>query len=238
MPAAPSNYSMKTLNNVQTHLQTYLGEMMQIAAKNDKRKYFIADARGTKEFSGKKNSRAADMNCGPNFDEQCHVPLQGHIRGAIDFPYTDLLIMNDQKEDINGDGKVDKKDASFKFKSPADLEKYYYTKGYRPNQKIVTYCRTGRKATLVTLTASAVLNYPVSMYDGSWIQWGEMANRRDVTGSEILPAGSHLNLDDPKYSVVTKRIEPEYTQAGAAYEINLNATKSDKIINEDKAYMK
>jgi len=238
MPAAPSNYSMKTLNNVQTHLQTYLAEMMQIAAKNDKSKYFIADARGTKEYTGAKNSRAADMNCGPHFDEQCHVPLQGHIRGAVDFPYTDLLIMDDQKEDINGDGKIDKKDASFKFKSPTDLEAYYSEKGYKPNQKIVTYCRTGRKATLVTLTASAILDYPVSMYDGSWIQWGEMANRRDVTGNEILPAGSHLNLDDPKYSVVTKYIEPQYTQAGAPYEINLNATKSDKIIEEDKAYMK
>ena len=82
------------------------------------------------------------------------------------------------------------------------------------------------------------MGYPVSMYDGSWVQWGEMAGgRTDVNGTEILPEGSHLNLDDPKYTVVTKRIEPEYTQPSSIYKINLDATTSNKIIEEDKAYI-
>ncbi len=231
-------YSMKTLNNVQTDLQIYLKDMMDIAVKDNKKGYFIADARGTKEYTGAKNSRSADMNCGPNHDEQCHVPMQGHIRGAIDFPYTDLLVMDDQKEDITGDGKIDKKDASYKFKSPAQLEKIYADKGYKKGDKVVTYCRTGRKSTIVAITAYAVLDYPIAMYDGSWIQWGEMANRVDVTGAEILPEGSHLNLDDPKYTTVIRYVEPEYTQTGSVYKINLDATASQNIVEEDKAYMK
>lgn len=236
IPIAPF-YSMKSLNNVQTDLQIYIKDMMEIAGKDNKRGYFIADARGTKEYSGQENSRSADMNCGPHFDEQCHVPLQGHIRGAIDFSYKNLLVMNDEKEDINNDGVIDTKDASFKFKSPRDLEALYKEKGYKEGDKVITYCRTGRKSTLVTLTAHVVLNYPVAMYDGSWIQWGEMANRVDVQGNEILPQNSPLRTDTAKYTDIAKFIDPQYTQSGAAYEIDLNATESQKIVEEDKAYM-
>jgi 3-mercaptopyruvate sulfurtransferase SseA len=228
---------MKTLNNLQVDLQTYIGDMMKIAALDDKSGYFIADARGTDEYNAVKNSRTADKNCGPNHDEQCYSPMQGHIRDAVDFPYTDLLIMDDQKEDLNGDGVIDKKDASYQFRSPQELEEIYAAKGYKKGDKIITYCRTGRKATLIGITAYAVLDYPVSMYDGSWIQWGEMADRVDVNGTEILPTESHLNLNTSKYTTVIKYIEPEYTQSAAPYQIDPDATTSDKIIQEDTAYM-
>lgn len=238
VPIAPF-YSMKTLNNVQTNLQIYINDMMIIAAKVNKNGYFIADARGSEEYTGKKYSKFSDDKvCGPNKDEKCLMPLQGHIRGAIDFPYTDILIMDDFKEDINGDGKVDKKDASYKFKSPIDLEKLYSEKGYKKGDKVITYCRTGRKSTLIAITAHTVLNYPVAMYDGSWVQWGEMAGgRTDVNGAEILPKGSYMDLDNSKYTVVTHRIDPEYTQDSSIYEIDLDATTSQKIAEEDKAYM-
>jgi len=238
-PEEYTHYSMKSLKNVHLEMQTYLSDMMRIASKKDQTGYFIADARGTAEYTGEKPSRFSDDKaCGPNKDEKCLMPIQGHIRGAVDFPYTDILIMDDQKEDINNDGKIDQKDASFKFKSPAALEKLYYEKGYREGDKIITYCRTGRKATLIGITAHAILDYPVSMYDGSWAQWGEMAaGHIDANGKEILPAGSHLNLDDSKYTVVTKHIDPEYTQPSDIYDINLSATVSHKIIEEDKAYI-
>jgi len=238
-PEEYTHYSMKSLNNLQVEIQTYISDMMKIASLDDQSGYFIADARGTEEYTGEKASRFSDeMKCGPNKNEVCLMPLQGHIRGAVDFPYTDILIMDDQKEDINGDGIIDEKDASYKFKSPADLEMLYYEKGYKKGDKIITYCRTGRKATLIGITASAVLDYPVSMYDGSWVQWGEMAaGRLDSDGKEILPEGSHLNLDDPKYTVVTKRIDPEYTQPSDIYDINLSATVSDRIIKEDQTYI-
>ena len=237
IPIAPF-YSMKSLNNVKTDLQIYIKDMMCIAGKDDKSGYFIADTRGTKEYSAVKSSRTADMNCGPNLDEQCLSPIQGHIRDAVDFPYTDLLVRDDQKEDVNNDGKIDKKDASYKFKTYAELEKIYKDKGYKKGDKIVTYCRTGRKATVMALTSYSVLKYPVVMYDGSWIQWGEMANRIDVTGSEILDKDSPIRTDIAKYTNVIKYIDPEYTQSGAVYEINECATDSQEIVREDKAYMK
>jgi len=236
-PSQYTSYSMKTLDNLQTGLQTYIADMMNIASLDDKHGYFIADARGSDEYNAVKNSRTADTNCGPNHDEQCYSPMQGHIRDAVDFPYTDLLIMDDQKEDITGDGIIDSKDASYKFRSPMELADIYAQKGYTKGDKIITYCRTGRKATVIGITAYAVLDYPVSMYDGSWIQWGEMADRVDVDGNEIVPTDSHLNLNTPKYTTVIKYVDPEYTQSAAPYQIDLDATTSNNILEEDEAYM-
>ena len=238
IPIAPF-YSMKMVQNLQPQIQVYIAEMMKLAAKDNKKGYFIADARGTKEYTGEKNSRFSDDKvCGPNRNEKCLMPLQGHIRGAIDLPYTDFIIMNDQKEDINNDGKIDSKDASYKFTSPVVSEYIFKEKGYKKGDMLITYCRSGRKATVVNLIAD-VLGYNPRMYDGSWVQWGEMAGgRTDINGTEILPKGSYVDLDNPKYTVVTKRIDPEYTQPSSIYDINLDATTSNKILLEDKVYMK
>ena len=236
-PSEYTSYSMRTVNNLRSDLQIYIADMMKIASAEDQSGYFIADARGTDEYTGAKSSRTADVNCGPNHDEQCYSPMQGHIRGAVDLPYTDLLVMDDQTKDITGDGIVDSNDASFKFRSPAELANIYAEKGYQEGDKIITYCRTGRKATVTAITAYAALNYPVAMYDGSWIQWGEMADRVDVDGNEIVPTESHLNLNTPQYTTVTNYIDPEYTQSAAPYQIDLDATASNKILEEDEAYI-
>lgn len=236
-PQAPSSYTMKSLKTDRTDLQIYLDDMMAIAALDDKSGYFIADARGTSEYSGESKSKTGDKNCGPNHDEQCYSPYQGHIRGAVDFPYTDLLIRDDQVEDINGDGNITEADASFKFKSPADLETLLAAKGYNEDDKVVVYCRTGRKSTLLSLAAFYVLDYDVSMYDGSWIQWGEMTDRTDVNGSEIIASGSRWITDDPKYSVNLGYTDPEYTQSAAPYAINPNASQAQDVKSEDLLYL-
>jgi len=237
-PATPSTYSVKTLRKDRTDLHIYINDMMKIASLDDKTGYFIADARGTKEYTGEKKSKTGDKNCGENHDQQCYSPYQGHIRDAVDFPYTDLLIQDDQSEDVNGDGDINSDDASFKFKSPIDLETLYAQKGYKKGDKIVTYCRTGRKATLIAFTSDMILDYDVSMYDGSWIQWGEMANREDVNGSTILSAESNWITDDPKYSVNLGYTDPIDTQSAKPYAINNSATDSQLVKLEDQAYLK
>lgn len=237
-PATPSTYSMKSANTDRTNLHIYIDDMMEIAALDDKSGYFIADARGSDEYNGVKKSKTADKNCGENHDEQCYSPYQGHIRGAVDFPYTDLLIRDDQVEDVNGDGNITDADASFKFKSPVDLETLYASKGYMKDDKVITYCRTGRKSTVITMTAYAVLDYDVAMYDGSWIQWGEMANRTDVNGSEILPADNKWITDSDKYSVNLGYTEELYTQSAAPYMINPDAENAQDVKIEDQNYLK
>ena len=75
------------------------------------------------------------------------------------------------------------------------------------------------------------------MYDGSWIQWGQMANAEDVNGTEILPSDSPWRTDIPKYSEIAYNVDPSITQSAAPYDINNSAIDSDKVQLEDKAYL-
>jgi hypothetical protein len=75
------------------------------------------------------------------------------------------------------------------------------------------------------------------MYDGSWIQWGEMANREDVNGSTILAADNRWITDDSKYSVNLGYTDPIDTQSSVSYEINTTATSAQKVKLEDQAYL-
>jgi 3-mercaptopyruvate sulfurtransferase SseA len=236
-PETPSTFTVKSLKTDRTNLHIYIDDMMEIAGLDDKTGYFIADARGTDEYSGVVKSKTADTTCGINHDQQCYSPYQGHIRDAVDFPYTDLLQLDDQSTDVNGDGVVDGNDASFKFKSPAELEALFADKGYKTGDKVVTYCRTGRKATLLTYVSDFVLDYDAVMYDGSWIQWGEMANREDLNGSTILPTDNRWITDDSKYSVNLGYTDPIDTQSALPYEINITATSAQKVKLEDQAYL-
>jgi hypothetical protein len=146
--------------------------------------------------------------------------------------------MDDETEDLNGDGVIDKKDASFKFKSYDDLTSLYAQKGYKEGDTVIAYCRTGRKSTLSALTATTVLGYPYRMYDGSWMQWGMMAHTEDTNGTMILPESSTLRTDTDMYSVMYGYNDSIDVNPAGIYEIDLNATTSQKIKEEDQAYLK
>lgn len=47
--------------------------------------------------------------------------------------------------------------------------------GVNPDQKVVTYCTIGNRASLVAFALKYLLGYPdVSVYYGSWSEWGSM----------------------------------------------------------------
>ncbi len=238
MPENKHTYHMSSLKTDRTALHIYMDEMKELAKDDNKSGYFLLDARGTGEYDGTKVSKSISKTCGPNHDQQCITAFRGHIKGAVDFPYTDILVMDDETEDLNGDGTIDKKDASYKFKDPDALTALYAQKGYKDGDTVIAYCRTGRKATLSALTATTVLGYPFRMYDGSWIQWGMMAHAKDTNGSDILPESSAVRTDTADYSVVYGYNDPIKVNPASVYKINANATTSQKIKEEDKAYLK
>ncbi len=236
-PKPEHQYHMSSLGVDRTSLHIYLDEMKQIAA-SDKKGIFLVDARGTAEYSGAKKSATKTKTCGADHKQECYSAFRGHIRGAIDFPYTDLIIMDDEKCDINHDGKIDKHDASYKFKSYDDLKNLYACKGYKPGDRVITYCRTGRKATLITLTSTMVLGYPVRMYDGSWMQWGALASTKDTNCNLILDPDAKARTDLPKYSCILGYNNPLDVEPRETYDIHSDATHAQQIKKEDQAYLK
>jgi len=237
-PTSFTNYTMQDAKNKDgAKLHIYLKDMMDIAAKDDKKGYFIADSRGTSEYNGEVLPKSVENNCGVSGTEQCYGSFRGHIRGATDVPYTDFLIMDDQKGDINGDGIIDSNDSSFKFQKPRKVKRILKQKGYKKGDKIITYCRTGRKATLLNVLAMDVLKAEVQMFDGSWMQWGQMSNSTDVNGNQILPDDSIWRTDTDKYSVNLGYTDSLSTQSKDIFLFNLDATTSDAIHDEDVDFL-
>ncbi len=234
-PQPTQEFHMYTLKTDRTSLHIYTKEMMDVIKKGGE---FIADARGDDEFDGSAKSKSHSLTCGPNHDQQCYTAYRGNIKGSVSFPYTDILIMDDQQEDINGDGVIDASDSSFKFKSPADLEALFASKGYTEGNTVYAYCRTGRKATLLTLASTVVLGYPVRMYDASWISWGSMAYvSADANDSSIFPQDSIWRTDVSELTNVITYNDANEIEPQSSFEFNFNATDTNQIANEDKAYL-
>ncbi len=234
-PQPTQEFHMYTLKTDRTSLHIYTKEMMDVIKQGGE---FIADARGDDEFDGSAKSKSHSLTCGPNHDQQCYTAYRGNIKGSVSFPYTDILIMDDQQEDINGDGAIDASDSSFKFKSPADLEALFASKGYTEGKTVYAYCRTGRKATLLTLASTVILGYPVRMYDASWISWGSMAYvSADANDSSIFPQDSIWRTDVSELSNVIAYNDANETEPQASFEFDFSATDTNQIANEDKAYL-
>ena len=83
----------------------------------------------------------------------------GHIPGATYLYYEDAL---------NPDGT---------FKSPADLTALYGDKGITREKDAITYCAVGIRAAHTWFVLKYLLGYPhVRSYDGSWNEWGRLAD--------------------------------------------------------------
>ena len=108
----------------------------------------LVDVRGPKEFTG-------EVLAPPEYPTE-HAQRGGHIPGAINIPWSQAV--NDE------DGT---------FKGRQDLEALYKSKGVRPDQEVITYCRIGERSSHTWFVLKYLLGYPkVRNYDGSWTEWG------------------------------------------------------------------
>jgi len=78
----------------------------------------------------------------------------GHIPGAVNIPWG---------QNVNEDGT---------FKSVEELRALYAGLGIDGTTPITTYCRIGERAALTWFVLHDLLGYDVSLYDGSWTEWG------------------------------------------------------------------
>ncbi len=91
----------------------------------------------------------------------------GHIPGAVNVPWG---------QNVREDGT---------FKSIEELRELYAGLGIDGSTPIVTYCRIGERAALTWFVLNQLLGYDVSLYDGSWTEYG------NVVGVPISnPAGT------------------------------------------------
>lgn len=106
----------------------------------------IIDARASNEYSGTSGAPEAFV---------------GHIKTAVNQNYTELLV----------DGSSSKP-----LLPTHDLVSIMDSIGMGETKTSYIYCHTGWRASVIFLALDAVLGYSVKLYDGSWAEWGQMAD--------------------------------------------------------------
>lgn len=89
--------------------------------------------------------------------EPAGQPRDGHIAGAKNIPYMEML---DQ--------------ATYTFK-PSDQLKPFFTQVATPDKELVAYCFIGQTASVVYM-AGRILGYNMKLYDGSIQEWSRLTD--------------------------------------------------------------
>ncbi|RMF87944.1 MAG: sulfurtransferase [Nitrospinota bacterium] len=102
----------------------------------------LVDARSPAEFRGETAGRG--------------IKAAGHIPGAVNINWVQNLTQT----------------APWKVRPLEELRKLYLSQGVTPDKTVVTYCRSGMRASHAYFVLR-LLGYPrIRLYDGSWLEWG------------------------------------------------------------------
>lgn len=111
----------------------------------------IIDARSPQEFEGKL------INAPGLVQEGAYC--SGHIPRSVNIHF---------EENFRQDGL---------FKSINELREIYHRYGVSSDKEVITYCRTGHRASVTWFVLKCLLNFPrVRLYDGSWTEWGNLVS--------------------------------------------------------------
>ncbi len=154
LPPTPAASSYSVCNLTQnTSLRAPLQEMMKVAQDSDS-KTVVVDSRSTDEYNGVKGKTAGPFLGKTGYAKK--VAFEGHVKTAASLEYSKLL---------SGDNLL-----------PKDtLTALFTALGVDGSTTAYTYCRTSWRAAVAFLALDGVLGYPVKIYDGGWIEWGQMA---------------------------------------------------------------
>ncbi|MCG6145883.1 rhodanese [Leptospira bandrabouensis] len=217
-PGYNNRYSVKSLRVDNTILMLPLEDVIKaVKAPNNvtipglTSSIFVSDARSSAsaaEYNGTIKSTQSET-------AGKYVGFEGRIKGAKDVPWTGLL------------------DTEHRFKSKADLKAYFDTRGYQVGQTAIQLCRTNNRSQVTGFSYIAILGYPSTYYDGSWIEWGSLTGGGPAPK---LPPDSPFRTDIPELSeVITYNVAGD-VDTSLPTNLNISATTTRKIIEEDKAY--
>jgi thiosulfate/3-mercaptopyruvate sulfurtransferase len=120
----------------------------QVLAALGNAKNALVDVRSPAEYKG-------EIMAPPGLPETAQ--RMGHIPGAANVPWAQA---------VAEDGT---------FKSPAELEQLYGTKGVTKDKDVIAYCRIGERSSHTWFALKHLLGYPnVKNYDGSWTEYGSL----------------------------------------------------------------
>ncbi|WP_311342971.1 sulfurtransferase [Corynebacterium riegelii] len=114
---------------------------------------FAADLLGGVEGIQLIDARVKELYDGSNMTERTF--RHGHIPGAVNVPWGRSVFPNSL------------------FRARKDIEAIY--KDFDPKKKTVVYCQSGESSAHTWFVLKHILGFEdISLYDGSWVEWGNM----------------------------------------------------------------
>ncbi|TGN21097.1 sulfurtransferase [Leptospira idonii] len=239
IPNNNGGFSVKHLRVDNTALTLGLENVIEIAKSNSSAnvigltsKQLIVDARPTAQFNrtatgswgaaGEYITTAYGSSGAPSNDAtgqaKKYVLFEGNIKGAVTFPWANLL-----GSSANG----------FKFLSKGEIKTLFANAGYTAGTTIVSQCRTNFEAQVNGFASLNILGYPTAFYDGSLVEWTSLSAGHPVSALNKIAADSPFRTDTTAVSVFSYNTDNSRIQAA---EIDTTATTTRKFIEEDKAY--
>ena len=125
----------------------YAATMADVKAAQKDANTLIVDVRPKSEFNGETGT----------------TTRKGHIPGAINFHFADVLAVNGT------------------FKTSTQIAAIAKARGISSNKKIILYCTSSVRAGVVFMAFKTILKYPnVKVYDGAFYEWeSKVANKVD-----------------------------------------------------------
>ncbi len=211
VPKTPeaTEYSVCNLTQEPDRFRVPLEDMIKVA-EDDNPKTVVIDSRSAAEYNGTSTTLA-----GSNY-----VAFEGHIRSAQWQEYTQLL----------------KTDGTFLDKEPIDEITPVFSSLAVPVDSTTTayvYSRSGVESAAVTFLAlDGVLNYSVRLYDGGWLEWGQMTVVADDVNTAATEKG--LSQNSPWRTDDTASVAVTYN-ADVVPAVIVDALSSYSFIDSDAA---
>lgn len=208
-----------------------LQEMIDVA-DGKKTGVLVIDGRGGDGPGGASTSYDGDpmKTAGVFAPSGDFVAFEGHITGAVAMNWSDLY----EGVDADNDTVTD----YYRFLPKTDMTTLLNGIGLDNTITAYVHCRTGIISSGMYVALDAFLGWPVSNYDGSWSQWGQLAG---------VENGGYLDNNSPWRTDTPDRTEALTfnAAAGAAIEdpaaggpVNSFDNSANKVEEQDEAYFK
>ena len=210
----PCSYSVcKVLSRTSfSDVRASFQEMILVSEDNDPGTVII-DSRSADEYSGKAGGTQVNRQKG------IYVVFEGHIKTAVNQDHKVLL-----EEQSSSNPVLFKDDLAAIFKE-INIDK---------TTTSFVYSRTGPGAAVTFLALDAMLNWPVTIYDGGWSQWGQMAGIDPNTGG-MLEKDSPWRTDTLGRSESITLNKPNGFRVDSRGHYNSFAKQADEINRHDSA---
>jgi len=245
IPNSNGGFSVKNLRVDNTALTLGLEDVYEIASKGLKAAsigtitptQFLVDARPTNQFRGEVTTIAGptantyyittswEFSGAPNASAnpaQKFNLFEGGIKGAVDFPWVDLLTDSD---------------TGFRFKTKSELRTIFANKGYTTGATVISQCRTNFEAQVNGFAAINVLGYPTAYYDGSLVEWTSLSAAHPASSFNQVTSSFRWRTDNDTVSrILWYNGSASDTTRIQSATVDANATTTKQFVIEDKAY--